>query len=188
MPSSLNLCLKIIRISASLPDEVFCLVKINLLASHPVKLHQRKFDFLMSRVASLLAFSCTKYTTDKICILSGNVQEFLLASGLIIGNCCFDHMSGCVQFVALHQVGPLLRGGIDGKIGVQVTVWLLGFPDQVNDLIRQRFQVLSSAACYSVGNGFQPFIKVCVLENNSFSLSLFFSCGNAEITDTIGRL
>ena len=188
MSSSLNLCLKIIRISASLPDEVLCLVQICSFSSHPVKLHQCKFNLLMARIASLLSFTCTKYPAYKICIFSGNVQEVLLASCLVIGNSCLDHMSGCVQFVAFHQVGPLLRRSIDGKISVQVTIWLLGFPDQVNDFICQFFQILSPSSGYGVGNGFQPFVKVCVLKNNSFSLSLFLSCGNAEIADTIGRL
>ena len=62
---------------------------------------------------------------------------------------CLDHMSGCVQLVAFHQVGPLLRGSIDGKIGVQVTIWLLGFPDQVNDLICQSMFVLFSMHIFS---------------------------------------
>jgi len=97
-------------------------------------------------------------------------------------------MSGCVQFVALHQIGPLLRRGIYGKISIQISIWFLCFPYQINNLICQLFQMLPTATCYGVGNRFQPFVKICVLENNSFSLSLFFTCGNTEIMDTIGRL
>ena len=128
---------------APLLDKIPGLLKINLLSSLPVKLHQGQFNFLMSRITSFLAFSCTKHPAYEICIFFCNIKDFLLASCLVIGNSCLDHMSGCVQFVAFHQVGPLLRRSIYGKISIQVTIWFLCFPDQVNDLICQCFQILS---------------------------------------------
>ena len=188
MSSSRNFCLQIIRIPAPLLDKIPGLLKINLLSGLPVKLHQGQFNFLMSRITSFLAFSCTKHPAYEICIFLCNIKDFLLTCSLVISNSSFDHMSGCVQFVALHQIGPLLRRGIYGKISIQISIWFLCFPYQINNLICQLFQMLPTATCYGVGNRFQPFVKICVLENNSFSLSLFFTCGNTEIMDTIGRL
>ena len=70
---------------------------------------------------------------------------------------------------------------LDGKVGVEVAVRLLGLFNQVDDLIRPGFQFFIRLPLQRVGHRFQPFGHVAVLKHHAVELPFAFLGGDAEI-------
>ena len=87
--------------------ETFGQVKILMVASCFVELHQSKLYFLMSgRLVYRSAFivgwvSVKEYLVDMLCVLFGYIQEFTFTGSLVICDGCLIHVTHVVEFVAM---------------------------------------------------------------------------------------
>ena len=61
---------------------------------------------------------------------------------LIVGDSCLHHMSGTIKFMALLQILPAVFRFFYNKKGIKIAIRLLCLFDDVNDLIRTRFQLI----------------------------------------------
>ena len=138
-PSSFLLFLiKIVWILAALLKEEACHILIFFLSSYTVEFHQTNLNFLMTRYSALLSF--TKATDNMISHSLHHMKQLILASCLIISNCCLHHMTCAVQLMALLQILPTMLWLLDCKISIQIAIRLLCLLNNINNIISTLFK------------------------------------------------
>ena len=97
-------------------------------------------------------------------------------------------MARGVEFMPLLEIfKPSLRF-LYNKVCIQITVFLLGSPDQCDSLIGQPLQLLIGKSLQRIRHGFQPFRHVRILEHGSHEVSFFFLCSHFKIVQAVARL
>ena len=142
----------------------------------------------MARISVYLIFSCTECSADQIREPAYNFKESFLSCRFVICHCRLNHMARRIQLMSFHQVGPAHFRLFDCKICIQISVRLLGTPDQIDRLIRQSLQALVSFIIQYKSHCFQPFRHICILEYSAVVLALTFSCGNSEVLNAMACL
>ena len=70
------------------------------------------------------------------------MKQFVFSGCLIVCDSCLHHMSGTIKFMALLQILPAVFRFFYNKKGIKIAIRLLCLFDDVNDLIRTRFQLI----------------------------------------------
>ena len=81
------------------------------------------------------------------------------------------------------EVLPAVLRLLDGEIGVQVAVRLLGLLYDVDDAVRPGFQIRIRLHGQGIGHALQPFRQVAVLEHHPVELPFAQAGGDAEVLD-----
>ena len=178
--------LEIVRFCSPFVDEILRKVQITVLAGSAVKAQERKLDLFMAGDSPGLSFS--EAMVNMVSHPAHDIQQVSLARCLIICDGSFYHMSGAVQFVAVMKILPAVLRLLDGEIGVQITVFLLGSADQCNDVVSTFFQCRVGAERQGVCHGFQPFCHVTVLKDHAVIFAVGLSGSDPEIFNGMALL
>ena len=163
-------------------------LQIPLFPRNTIQLNQCQLNFLVSGIAVYLPFFRAECPADKIRELRYNIKKLFLACGFIVRHCRFDHMAGSIQLMSFRKIGPAQSRFLDCEICIQISVRLLGPPDQIYGLVCQFFQFFISLKIQYKADCLQPLCHVCILKNSPVILALFFSRGNPEIFNAVTRL
>ena len=129
-----------------------------------IQAHQSHFRDLMAGIALFLSFFRTETGGNIIRIPLGGLQEFILSCGLIVGHRSFRQMTETVQLMVILQIGENLILITDDIVGIQIAVFQLGGTDDINGLIRRRFQFRVRMLGKGIAHRLDPFGKVAVLK------------------------
>ena len=133
-------------------EELLGHVQIQAISSHPVQLAQCQFQFLMPRrlhdraavVVVRVAFE--EDLVEMPGALLGNLQPFVFARGLVVGDGALVHVAQVVEFMAVDDPGVrplahLLRPSDSADMRyIQVAIVLLGLGDHVDDFVQLLFE------------------------------------------------
>ena len=179
---------KEVRLRSPLIQEIAAQLQVLLVSGFPIQAVQRQLRLRMPRIPVELPLLRADHRVDMIRHPLHDVQESPFPGGLMVGHRAFRQMPEGVQLVAVLQVGPALAGLLNGKPGVQVAVRLLGFSDDLNDLVDFPFQLRIRRDHQPVGRRLDPLAHVAVLEDHSVEFSLRQPRGNLKILQRVGRL
>ncbi len=126
-------------------------------------------------------FSRTEAPVDSVCNPAGDVQELTLARSLPVAYACLNHVTLAVKLMRFLQILPAALRMFQNKVGIQVSVVKLGFPDRINHAVHSGFQRRIGADRQRIGSRFNPFAHVAVLKNSPVKFSFGFSCCNPKI-------
>ena len=175
----LPLLLEPIRVLAPAVDEILGHIPVLFLPGGMIHPHQANFHL---RVAgNTLDFPGADVLGNVVRHPLHDLQKGILPGGFIVGNGSLHHVTGAVQLVAFQQILVSVLRLLDGEIGVQVAIRLLGPSDDVDHRVRPLFQIGVRPDGQGVGHPLQPFGHVTVLEDHAIEFSLFQSRSNAEI-------
>ena len=104
---------------------------------------------------------------DMICIFLHNGKELLLAGSFIVGNRRFHHMACTVKLMPLQQIRPALVPVLNGIVGVEIPVLVLGCGNFIHQLVYLSLQLFIWEIYKTVGGRFDPFCSVTVLKDHS---------------------
>ena len=181
--SALALLLEVVRLRAALLKEILRRLEILFLARRLVEAEKGNLNLLMAGEAAELSLS--EAGADEIGVLLHDVEQLRLARRLIEGDRGLKHMPVAVELMALLQILPLVVGLLDGEVGVQIAVGLLGATDKRDELVRLALELLVGADGQRVGDGLKPLRDVAVLEDHAVELALLLARGNAEVLDRV---
>ena len=94
----------------------------------------------MSRYSRLFVLS--KSGNDMVSKTLHHMKQFFFSGCLIVCDTSLHHMSGTIKFMALLQILPAVFRFFYNKKGIKIAIRLLCLFDDVNDLIRTRFQLI----------------------------------------------
>ena len=175
----LPLLLEPIRVLAPAVDEILGHIPVLFLPGGVIHPHQA--DLHLRVAGDALDFPGADMGGDVVRHPLHDLQKGILPRGVIVGNGSLHHVTGAVQLVAFQQILVSVLRLLDGEIGVQVAIRLLGPGDDVDHRVRPLFQIGIRPDGQGVGHPLQPFGHVAVLENHAIEFSLLQPRGDAEI-------
>ena len=162
-------------------------IQVFLLPGHLIELDQGKFYLFMTR-KSLLQTGRMELIDNVIRHPQTDVQKTTLSRHLIISHTGLDQMASAVQFMSFTQVGELDARMPDDKIGIQISIRLLGLLQKSDRRIGLLFQLLIRFPGQGIGHCLQPLGQIGILEDKTVEVSLFLPRSNADVADGMAGL
>ena len=97
-------------------------------------------------------------------------------------------MSGTIHFVALTQIRKTILRFPDRKIGIEITICLLGPANQTDDIIHCFFQFCIRITHQPVGHRLQPLCQITVLKYHPIEITLLIACRYLKICKAVTRI
>ena len=171
---------KIIWFGSSLIHKKSGQLQIGLFSCFQVKLHKRKFHFLMSRIPQTFSLSEIRYNI--VCRPDSYIQKLFLSGCLFVCNRGLKHMSHAIELMIIPQIRPaMLYSFFYLIICINIAILQLRIRDQVDDPVHLLLQLRIRRMGKAVRTCLNPFIKIAVLKNHSKIFTVFPACCDFKI-------
>ena len=162
-----------------------CKIKIFFLTGSTVHFNQ---SHVMRRADSSLYLSfflCFRiHVFQKICGLSGNIQEIFFSCNTLVQTCGSKQMSHIVNFKLIDIAQPSLTGTVthtDDLFCGNIAILFLSTTDQINILIQFIQTALILKLFCGIKLGLHPFIKISVTKITAAKFAIFLTGADAEV-------
>ena len=156
---------EVVRLPATLVDEIGRKIEPPAVAGQAVELDQRQLDLLMSGIAAPLPGVSAESRGDMVDGAFHDVEEAPPPGRPEVGDRAFEQVAGVVEFVVVAQVRPALVGLALVVPAVEVAVGRLRPREIVDDRVNLGFDVLIAPVRQGVARRFDPLADVRVPED-----------------------